>query len=150
MQPLELGQGAAVYRFALLGGIVKTPEVIAWADAWIWRLEHYPDALVEVSLNGSRPNELLAALGELAEQPLSPEALVMLFSLMSDHLSERQLGFRTVTQLLAHMSIEGALPTALAAEAYRLDDSLCLAEGGIFDLAEVEQEISTFLEQYAG
>ena len=105
---------------------------------------------MEVSLNGPRPNELLSALGELAEQPLSPEARITLFGLMSDHLSKRQLGFRTVTQLLAQMSIEGALPSELAAEDYRLDDSLCLAEGGIFDLAEVEQEILTFLEQYAG
>jgi len=125
-----LNEEASVYRFALLGGIVDTSEVIAWADAWIWRLEKNPDALVEVSLNGSRLNELLSALGALAERKLSLEASSMLCRLFLNSLSGRSRDFKPITRLLEHMCIEGALPEPLSAEAHGLDDQLSLAETG--------------------
>ena len=150
MQPPELGQEAAVYRFALLGGIVETSEVIAWADAWIWRLEQYPDALVEVSVNGSRPNELLSAIGELAERPMSSEPLVTLLGLMSEYLSGRPTGFRIVTQLLARLATEHALQDGLSLEAASFDDFLTLADDGIFDPLDVQRDVLAFLKRHSG
>ncbi|WP_424952285.1 hypothetical protein [Deinococcus sp.] len=57
MQPLELRQEAAVYRFRLLGGIVETSEV----------------------LGVKRPHEVNKALTELSELPLSKEMISKFF-----------------------------------------------------------------------
>jgi hypothetical protein len=148
MEPLKKSWEAAVHRYALLSGMVEPSEVVAWADAWIWRLDEVPDALVEVSLGGSHLNELLPALGQLAEQPMSSEAASLLFGLFALHLAQRPEEIRAVTSLLERLAIEQALPDHLSAEAYRSDDAQCLAEERMFDPTEVRRDILAFLHRH--
>ena len=143
-----MSREAAVHRYALLGGMVEPSEVVDWADAWIWRLDTVPDALVEVSLGGSRLNELLPALGQLAEQPRSSAAASLLFSLFALHLAQRPEKIRAVTQLLERLAIEHVLPDHLSAEAYSFDDAQCLAEEGMFDPTEVRRDLLAFLHRH--
>ena len=145
MEGLVLRQEAAVYRYALIGGMVETSEVIAWADAWIWRLDEYPDVLVDVSLGASRDCDLFAALAELAEKPISNEVLALLCRMMAAFVLKYPEKLETVTQLLERLALDGVFPEEGRSEALRFDDARCLAEDGIFDIKAVQDEVLAFL-----
>ncbi len=134
----------------MIGGIALSDEIVIWADAWIMRLDERSDALIEVSLSKARQNEMLTALGELADPNLSQEAFSLLCRLLVAFLRVHPDGLRTVTRLLALLAIENALPDDLMGEAARLDDALSLADERIFDPLDVRQEILGFLVQHAG
>ncbi len=146
MEGLILRREAAVYRYALINGLVERSEVIAWADAWIGRLDEYPDALVGVSLGTLREYDLFASLAELAEKPVSDEALSLLCRMMSTFLEKHPERLETVTQLLERLAIDGIFPEEWSSEAYGFDDARCLAEEGIFDMKAVQDEVLAFLQ----
>ena len=149
MEGLVLKQEAAVYRYALISGIVEIAEVTAWADAWIWRLDEYPDALIDVSLSASRPDQLLMALGDLAEPSDSLSIFATLCRMMAHFLEKHPEKFKTVTQLLERLALDDTLPEECSSEAFRFDDARCLAEDGVLDLKVVHDEVMAFLTLHA-
>ena len=145
VEGLILRREAAVYRYALIGGMVESLEVVAWADAWIGRLDECPDAVVGVSMGTSREYDLFASLAELAEKPVSDEALRLLCRMMSTFLEKHPKKLETVTHLLARLALDRAVPEEWSSEALRFDDARWLAEDGIFDVKAVQDEVLAFL-----
>lgn len=65
--PQQLYDEAALFNAQIFHSGDDWKAVIAWADAWIERLDPFPDELVEISLGGSRKDSgARAALALLA------------------------------------------------------------------------------------
>src|SRR5258706_13111333 len=47
---VNISEEAETFRLLLLMGIVSKPQIIAWADDLIMRLEHPPEWLLDISL----------------------------------------------------------------------------------------------------
>ncbi len=133
----------------LIAGVVQTADVVQWADDWIERLETPPDALLEVSLNGKRLNDLIHSLGVVADPQFSPESVELLCRLLHKHLVQKPDELHRVVHLLYRATVQGVLPDTFAHEVYRLDDFFDLAvQGSYGTVDDLYSETVEILERY--
>jgi hypothetical protein len=148
--PPDLATEAAVYREALLGGIVEPAEVVAWADAWILCLDEIPEALVEVSYSQQRLNALLTGLNRLSSDTWDLAGIRLYFQMLERYLRADSSRLRTVTKTLFRLNLNNELPKTVSAEIYMLDDRLDLALDGIYEsLEQVYQDVLQALMKWA-
>ncbi|MFC4637842.1 hypothetical protein [Deinococcus hohokamensis] len=138
-----------MFYHLLIAGIGEAADVVRWADGWIAQLETPPDALLDVSLNGKRVNDLIHSLGELAAPRLTSESLPLLCRILHGHLVQKPDELRRVVRLLYWANVERVLPDEFAHDVYMLDDSLDLAGEGIYGtVEEIYSETVDILERY--
>ncbi|THF68866.1 hypothetical protein E7T06_14455 [Deinococcus sp. Arct2-2] len=147
--PAPVALEARVFYHLLIADVVQTVDVVRWADGWIVQLQTPPEALLEVSLNGKRLNDLIHSLRELADPKFSSDSVEMLCRMLHQHLVQQPDELQRVVRLLYGANVEGVLPDQFAHEVSMLDDLLDLAfQGSYGTVDDIHSETVDILERY--
>lgn len=113
MIPEPLRAEAAIHHLLLREGFMTGREVVAWADAWLMRLDDLPDELVDISLSREKANDILGALNRLAPPGLDADTFGRLCQLLHGQLERSPQALETITALLWRVhydSVDGTRP----------------------------------------
>jgi hypothetical protein len=143
---------AEAFRFAVAVGLRSVKDVVAWADGIIAREGDPAPVFFELSLaarqNRSAVDDLLSQVpGEISQTAVARDVLrEVLVQLEAGRLSER-----TAVRLIYNLAASGCLPeTEFGYDAFSLEDSLDLAERGIYGtVADATGRIWEFLRRHA-
>ncbi|WP_420594471.1 hypothetical protein [Deinococcus sp.] len=150
--PPELVREAAVYREAVIDGIVPRKDIVAWADHWLMLLDDLPEALVDVAYSKGNLSRLTNALRELAPDRLDEPAFTLYMRLLAAWYERHPKGIRGVTQALYRLAVDKAVPESVSDDIYNFDDYLDLALDGHYGFGtveDVEKDVLAFLNSYA-
>ncbi|KQR36195.1 hypothetical protein [Deinococcus sp. Leaf326] len=107
MIPEPLRAEAAIHHLLLREGFMTGREVVAWADAWLMRLDDLPDELVDISLSRERANDILGALNRLAPPGLDADTFGRLCQLLHGQLERSPQALEAITALLWRVHYDG-------------------------------------------
>ncbi len=151
-EPSLLKETAEYYRIGLAIGLISTAEAMTWIDS-VLICETEPDmALIEASLSGSRgayavADELAGVEGSALREAVARRLLARMSVLLSSDAETAN----QIVGWLDRMADEDYAPTPQAkAEMEGLEEDFYLANDGIYSsVAEVTEELRTFLQRYA-
>lgn len=147
LNPREI---AEVYRLGLLIGFFRNEGVIAWADSVIAHEEHPDQAIIQLSVSGSRsPKDLALILSEYTAGESSDRPYQVLLGLISRSLAQ---GNRTVFENYRFISLVDQatpLPENIHWGIIALGDDLDLAQRKIYgSIEDMGREIARFLARF--
>ncbi len=87
---VNISEEAETFRLLLLMGIVSKPQIIAWADDLIMRLEHPPEWLLDISLAANDSEGAIEF--KLRDVPFDGDRMTAAYSALDRFAQTFQLG----------------------------------------------------------
>lgn len=138
---------AAFLRAALLVGLIREREVVAWADALVAADAEPYALLADVALARPELTTIREALRPLAESSDDAHVADALVAFVANDSEARGLGIRDRVRVLVQLCREKLLAARLTAAVERFDEQLMLASAGIsIEDTPTERELDEFLD----